>query len=253
MNVGASLSLLVLAASAAQVAAQPYGQAPPLGQAQAPQPSMAYPGPAAPMPWGPGEPASVQPLPGAPALGSMQAPPQTAPEAQSPGDMGQVMQAAEVLKEGMDKLLGFLRQTEQPNNLQVAAFLNREIAPYFDFDYMAQWVAGPAYAGMTPEEKKALAARLEADFLATLARNLAGYDGQQVRMMPPRRGPRGAVSVNVAVLQAGSYPSRLEFRMAGSEHGWKVYDVLANGQSAAAYYRLQFQREARQQLGYLPR
>jgi len=167
--------------------------------------------------------------------------------------MGQLTQASDVLDEGLDKLLDFLRQADQPNNLQVAAFLNREIAPYFDFDYMAQWVAGPAYAGMRPEEKKALAGRLEADFLATLARNLAGYDGQQVRMMPPRRGPRGAVSVSVAVLQAGNYPTRLEFRMAGSERGWKVYDVLANGQSAAAYYRLQFQREARQQLGHLPR
>ncbi|NEV63312.1 MlaC/ttg2D family ABC transporter substrate-binding protein [Thiorhodococcus minor] len=163
------------------------------------------------------------------------------------------MQAVAALKEGMDKLLDFLAKGTAPNNLQVAAFLDREIAPYFDFDYMAQWVAGPAYQGMAPEEKKALAAQIESDFLSTLARNLIGYDGQKVRMLRPRRGARGSVSVNVAIMQAGGYPSRLEFRMSESDDGWKVYDVVANGQSAASYYRVRFQRTARQQLGYVPR
>jgi phospholipid transport system substrate-binding protein len=31
--------------------------------------------------------------------------------------------------------------------------------------------------------------------------------------------------------------------------GWKVYDVVANGRSAASYYRVQFQRTARTDSG----
>jgi phospholipid transport system substrate-binding protein len=151
-------------------------------------------------------------------------------------------EAAAVLREGMEKLLEFLQKDE--NKLQVAAFLDREIAPYFDFDAMARWVAGPGYARMGRDARKALAARLEARFLGTLAKRLAGYDGQQVRYFRPRTARRGAVSVSVGILRPGSYPAKLDFRMRRAGDGWKVYDVVANGRSAAAYYRMQLNRTA---------
>jgi phospholipid transport system substrate-binding protein len=153
-------------------------------------------------------------------------------------------EAAEVLREGMDKLLAFLSQKEKPNQLQVAAFLDKEIAPYFDFNYMAKWVAGPRYSVMNDEQRKALAARVESRFLSALAGQLAKYEGQQVRYFRPRRSRRSAVSVGVGIARPGAYPSKLDFRMYRSADGWKVYDVVANGQSAAAYYRIQFNRTA---------
>jgi phospholipid transport system substrate-binding protein len=153
-------------------------------------------------------------------------------------------QAAEVLREGMDKLLTFLGQKEKPNKLQVAAFLDKEIAPYFDFYYMARWVAGPRYSAMSEKRRKALASEVESRFLTTLAAQLARYEGQQVRYFRPRMSRRGAVSVNVGIMRPGSYPSKLDFRMYHSADGWKVYDVVANGRSAAAYYRIQFNRSA---------
>ena len=146
-------------------------------------------------------------------------------------------EAAATLREGMNKLNAFLGQDEKPNKLQVAAFLDGTIAPYFDFDYMAKWVAGRGYSAMSAEQRAALAASLEARFLGTLAGQLAKYKDQKVRFLRPRRGPRGAVSVPVGILRPGTYPSKLEFRMYRAEDGWKVYDVMANGRSAVAYYR----------------
>jgi phospholipid transport system substrate-binding protein len=151
-------------------------------------------------------------------------------------------EAAAALREGMDKLLDFLAQDEKPNKLQVAAFLDSTIAPYFDFDYMAKWVAGPGYSSMSSEQKEALAASLEARFLGTLTGQLVKYKDQKVRFFRPRRGPRGAVSVGVGILRPGGYPSKLDFRMYRSEDGWKVYDVMANGRSAVAFYRQQAKR-----------
>ena len=151
-------------------------------------------------------------------------------------------EASAVLREGMDKLLAFLAKDE--NKLQVAAFLDREIAPYFDFEYMARWVAGPRYGRMDPGAREALAAKLEARFLGTLAKRLAGYEGQQVRYFRPRTTRRGAVSVSVGVLQPGTYPAKLDFRMYRGDDGWKIYDVSANGRSASAYYRMQLNRTA---------
>lgn len=252
----ASLSLVLLAATAASVSAQTDGYGPPDGTAQMPYQGI----PAAPWgsgPWEPGRAGPAMPdsrVPSGPAGAAAPTPAPPADTVQANAQrLDPTVQAVAVLEEGMDKLLEFLAQDELPNKLQVSAFLDREIAPYFDFGYMAKWVAGTAYTGMTAAERKALASQLEADFLGVLARNLIGYQGQQVKLFPPWRGSRGAVSVNVALARADRYPTRLEFRMAGAERGWKVYDVVANGQSAAAYYRVQFQRTARQQLGFVPR
>jgi len=158
--------------------------------------------------------------------------------------IGPAAEAAKTLREGIDKLLAFAGQEEKPNRLQAAAFLDREIAPYFDFARMAQWVAGPRYAAMNEEQREAMTAALESRFLTALASKLTNYQGQQVRYLRPRSSPRGAVSVSVGILRPGSYPSKLDFRMYQSEDGWKVYDVVANGRSAVAFYRAELNRPA---------
>ena len=167
-------------------------------------------------------------------------PPTRSAPARNPG-----AEAVETLKGGMDKLLGYLaNKDEQPNKLQAAAFLDREIAPFFDFDYMAKWVAGPAWAGMSEADRKAMAAKIESSFLTSLATQMGGYEGQQVRYMRPRPGPAGSVKVPVGILRPGAYPTKMTFRMYRSADGWKVYDVEAGGRSVAAYYRTQMNRNA---------
>jgi phospholipid transport system substrate-binding protein len=167
--------------------------------------------------------------------------PYSAPSRVNPSE-----QAVATLREGMHKLLDFLGEKEKPNKLQLAAFLDSSIAPYFDFDYMAKWVAGRRYAAMTPKQRTALAASLEARFLGSLATNLAKYKGQQIRYFRPRRGASGAVSVTVGLRSPGSYPARLQFRMYRSGDGWKIYDVISNGRSAVAFYRQELRRSSMQ-------
>lgn len=165
------------------------------------------------------------------------APARMAP-AQRPGS-----EAVETLKAGMDKLLAYLAQKDAPNKLQAAAFLDREIAPYFDFAYMAQWVAGPAWSSMSEADRKAMTGNIEASFLSSLATQMAKYEGQQVRYMRPRPGPGGSVKVPVGIVRPGAYPATMTFRAYRSADGWKVYDVEANGRSVAAYYRTQLSRK----------
>ena len=155
---------------------------------------------------------------------------------------GPAEQATNTLRQGIDKMQEFLGQEETPNKLQTAAFLDRDIAPYFDFDYMAKWIAGPAYQRMGDKAKEALAAKVESRFLGTLAKQLGSYKGQKIRILRPRKGSRGSINVRTAVLRPGSYPAKLEFRMYQSSDGWKVYDVSANGRSVSSYYRQQFRR-----------
>ncbi|MCB1856845.1 MAG: ABC transporter substrate-binding protein [Gammaproteobacteria bacterium] len=156
---------------------------------------------------------------------------------------------AAILNEGLKKLQAFARQDERPSREAIALFLDQEVAPYFDFAYMAKWAGGRAWRHLGPERQAELEQTIKIDFLSTLAQRLAGYDGQQVRIIRTRRGSGNEVSVMVGILNPGSYPAQLEFRFYRSSRGWKVFDVSANGSSVVMHYRSEFNRMMRPRPG----
>ena len=159
-------------------------------------------------------------------------------------------EAAATVSAAMDKLFDFMGSNEVPNQLQTAAYLDREIAPYFDFDYMARFVSGPAWQQMDAEQRKALAAKLESRILGGLASNLYKYSEHKVRYLRPQHSRRGSVDVQVGLATRGTYrPTRLVFRLYRGDGGWKVFDVLSEGQSMLAYYRESFEQRAKGPMG----
>ncbi|MEW8045507.1 MAG: ABC transporter substrate-binding protein, partial [Candidatus Thiodiazotropha sp.] len=90
-----------------------------------------------------------------------------------------------LLREGMTKLLRFLRTSDSPQPQQISAFLEREVAPYFDFAYMATWAAGPMNRHMNDQQRQALAQKIKEMLLGTLSKRLSSYDNQDVRFFRP--------------------------------------------------------------------
>jgi phospholipid transport system substrate-binding protein len=168
---------------------------------------------------------AAQPLPPLP-------PPQT-----------QVSGPVEVLQEGIGKVSAFLNQGGTADPVQLGAFLESEVAPYFDFEYMARWAAGPRYAQMGENERQALGGTLRRMFLSSMAEHIAGYRQARVNYLPPRSDVRsGEVMLSVQAMQPGLPARQLDFRLYHSGEGWKVFDVVAEGQSALVYYRQYFAR-----------
>jgi phospholipid transport system substrate-binding protein len=157
-----------------------------------------------------------------------------------------------LLREGMTKLLRYLRTADNLQPRQISAFLEREVAPYFDFNYMATWAAGPMGRQMNERQRMELAQQIKEMLLGTLAKRLTSYDNQDVRFYRPRRVGDNEVKVRVGILQAGGYPTAIDFRFYRGDEGWKVFDVSANGSSALAFYRRFFadQRQARSSRSY---
>lgn len=147
---------------------------------------------------------------------------------------------AEILENDMSKLLKFLRQTEKPSGESIAQFVESEIAPDFDFAYMAQWAAGSAYRNMSEEQRSVMTQKVKEMLLTTLSKRLGNYNNQDVKFFRPRRVGKNEVKVRVGILQAGNYPTSIDFRFYHSKDGWKVFDVSANGSSALSYYRQYF-------------
>ena len=96
----------------------------------------------------------------------------------------------QIVRQGIDRLKGFLsRGSASP--AQIRLFLDEQISPYFDFDYMAKWAGAEIYRQMNDEQKRRFAQKLKGMFFSALARNLGTYSNTEPRIdisRPRRRG-----------------------------------------------------------------
>jgi phospholipid transport system substrate-binding protein len=148
-----------------------------------------------------------------------------------------------VLQAGMDKLLDYLHTDYDDDGL--AAFLSDEIAPSFDFAYMARAAAGRYYRRMSEAQHERLETRMQQMFLSSMADKLKSYNGQDVVYLPPRFNGFDRTTISALINNPGHYPGRIDFRVHLTADGWKIYDVMAGGQSAIAYYRGYFRQAMR--------
>jgi phospholipid transport system substrate-binding protein len=155
---------------------------------------------------------------------------------------------ATLLEDGIKRIQVFIKQKGIKDPEVLTAFLNEQMAPYFDFDYMASLVGGRYYDQLDPPLKTQFKSRLQKMFFSALSRNLGAYTEPMPRidfMRQPRIRSYNDVEVAARVLPANGYPIRLIFRFARTNDGWKVYDASYNGMSAVMYYRKYFMEQAR--------
>ncbi len=149
---------------------------------------------------------------------------------------------ATIVKTGITKLTDFIRSGGARDPIMARTFLETEVAPYFDFNYMARWSAGPAWRNMTAEQRKTLQDRITQSFMTTLAGKLTSYTNQPIRYFTPRGQGSNDVRVSAWIMQPNGIPTKLEFRFYKGKDGWKIFDVKAAGNSAVVYYRNQFRK-----------
>ena len=149
---------------------------------------------------------------------------------------------ATIVKAGITKLTKFIRSGGAQNPAQARTFLEAEVVPYFDFNYMARWAAGPAWRTMTAEQRIHLQDKITQAFMTTLVQKLTSYSNQPIRYFTPRGQGSDEVRVIAWIMQPSGIPTKLEFRFYKSQDGWKIFDVRAGGNSAVIHYRNQFRR-----------
>jgi phospholipid transport system substrate-binding protein len=149
---------------------------------------------------------------------------------------------AQLLEDALERLKTFFSGDQPPPPQVIARFVDEQIAPYFDFEGMAEWIARPYYERMSPAERAELTAKVKEAFLGILARELGAFAKPQPQVSFYRARPagRGQIEVPARVLPANGYPIRLTFRFRQGDDGWKVIDVSSNGLSAVQYLRQQF-------------
>jgi len=147
---------------------------------------------------------------------------------------------AKIVKAGITKLTSFIRSGGAQDRAKARTFLETDVAPYFDFEYMTRWAAGPAWRNMSPEQRASMQRQLTNAFMTTLVQKLTSYTNQPIRYFTPRGQGTNDVSVSAWIMQPNGIPTKLVFRFYKSKNGWKIFDVKAAGNSAVVYYRKHF-------------
>lgn len=170
-----------------------------------------------------------------------------APTQAYPAPTNQRQQAtpAELLQQRLYELRDFLAKGGGQDPLALGVFIEEQITPHFNFERMAQWVAGKRFTDLDQVQRNEFQMNLKQMFFAALGRQLVNVQMQpqpQIVFFPPR--PRGTdeVVVEAQVVHPQRFPIRLSFRFHREPHGWQVFDVSTNGMSAVAFYRQYFQR-----------
>ncbi|MCK5539163.1 MAG: ABC transporter substrate-binding protein [Bacteroidales bacterium] len=162
---------------------------------------------------------------------------------------GKYQSPAELLKDSINKVIYFLNQPK--NNVsvdQMTAFLQSEIAPHFDFKYMARWVAGRYSKTMSPDQQRQFTENFSELFVTTFVKKLTHYQNYPpvVESFRSKRVNETEAVVTANVLQEKGTRIKIDFKFLKTQTGWKVIDVRGNGISALYYYRNYFADQMKQ-------
>ncbi|TCS98682.1 phospholipid transport system substrate-binding protein [Tepidimonas ignava] len=126
---------------------------------------------------------------------------------------------------------------------RISALVDTKLMPHVDFERMTASAVGRFWRSATPEQRQ----RLMAEFKTLLVRTYSGALTQindQTLVVRPLRAAADATEVVVrSEIRGKGEPIQLDYRLARTPQGWKVYDLNVMGVWLVDTYRTQFAQE----------
>jgi len=158
--------------------------------------------------------------------------------------------ASALVKDASQRMLTTLekRRTEVDRDSTLIYKLVSEIlVPHFDFERITQAAVGRHWSQANPDQKQALTAGFRELLIRTYAKALLRYSGQEIRYLPVRPGAdANSVTVSSEIVQSGTTPLSVDYRLYLKGGAWKVYDVVIDNVSLVTNYRGNFAAQIRQ-------
>lgn len=130
------------------------------------------------------------------------------------------------------------------NQKKVMDLVETKILPYVDFQRMTSLAAGRYWREATPEQQKQLAAEFRTLLIFTYSGALSQVKDQTVEFKPMRSSPGDTeVEVRSQVNQQRGEPIQLNYRVAKTDAGWKIYDINVLGAWLVEAYKGTFASE----------
>lgn len=130
------------------------------------------------------------------------------------------------------------------NQKKVMDLVETKILPYVDFQRMTALAAGRYWREATLEQQKQLSAEFRTLLIFTYSGALSQVKDQTVDFKPMRASPGDTeVEVRSQVNQARGEPIQLNYRVAKTDAGWKIYDINVLGAWLVEAYKGTFSSE----------
>ena len=127
---------------------------------------------------------------------------------------------------------------------KVMDLVETKILPYVDFQRMTSLAAGRFWRDATPEQQKNLSEQFRTLLVFTYSGALSQIKNETVEFKPLRADPTDTeVEVRSQVNVARGEPIPLNYRVAKSGNGWKIYDINVLGAWLVETYKGTFASE----------
>jgi phospholipid transport system substrate-binding protein len=137
------------------------------------------------------------------------------------------------------------KDIQSGNQKRVLQLVEEKILPHVDFQRMTALAAGRYWREATPEQQKQLTNEFRSLLVYTYSGAISQIKDQKLEFRPMRGDPTDTeVEVRSQVLQPrGGDPIQLNYRLAKSPSGWKIYDVNVLGAWLVETYKGNFAAE----------
>ena len=136
------------------------------------------------------------------------------------------------------------KEIQAGNQKRVIELVETKVLPYIDFQRMTALAAGRYWREASPEQQKQLANEFRTLLVFTYSGALSQVKNETIEFKPLRADPADAeVEVRSQVLQARGEPLQLNYRLAKSPAGWKIFDINVLGAWLVETYKGNFAAE----------
>jgi phospholipid transport system substrate-binding protein len=130
------------------------------------------------------------------------------------------------------------------NVAEMQKLVDQKILPYTDFDRMTASAVGRSWSKATPEQQKQLVDGFKTLLIKTYSGAMSSTSDAKLVFRPTKVDANATDAVvRSQVLQSGSDPIQLDYRVNKTDGGWKINDVNVVGVWLVENYRTQFQSE----------
>lgn len=136
------------------------------------------------------------------------------------------------------------KEIQAGNQKRVMDLVESKILPHVDFQRMTALAAGRFWRQATPEQQQQLAAEFKTLLVFTYSGALSQIKNETVEFKPMRADPADQeVEVRSQVNVTRGEPIQLNYRLAKSGAGWKIFDINVLGAWLVETYKGTFAAE----------
>jgi phospholipid transport system substrate-binding protein len=151
-------------------------------------------------------------------------------------------------KKVTDEVIGVLRadkDIQAGNTRKVLELVEARVLPHFDFARMTRLAVGAPWRQASPAQQQSLTNEFRTLLVNTYTTAFTQYRDQVIEYRPFKMSPADTEVVVRSLIKqkTGADPIDINYSMAKTDTGWKVYDVVIAGVSLVQNYRSSFASE----------